>query len=154
MKHLSVTSRPKLTRPILLLLTSLLISACQGSKQQKVLVSEPDLNDAYLDRDVRDDVFYFVMPDRFHNGDSANDDGSKQHAISSGGLDKTSKWAFHGGDIKGLEQKLDYLQGLGITAIWMTPILRNKAVQKDGYGHHGYWTVDFTNLGPTLRDER
>ncbi len=100
----------------------------------------------YLTRDVRDDVFYFVMPDRFNNGDPSNDNGSDTYAISRGGLDVESKWAFHGGDIRGLEQKLDYLQGMGITAIWMTPILRNKAVQKDGFGHHGYWTVDFTQL--------
>ena len=63
-------------------------------------------------------------------------------------MDKTSKWAFHGGDIAGLEAKLDYLQGLGITSIWMTPILRNKAIQKDGFGHHGYWVVDFTEIDP------
>ena len=106
----------------------------------------PDTN--YLTRDVRDDVFYFVMPDRFNNGRPDNDEGSKKYAISRGGLDKTSKWAFHGGDVAGLEQKLDYLAGMGITAIWMTPILRNKAVQKDGFGHHGYWTVDFTQLDP------
>ncbi|MBX2846729.1 MAG: hypothetical protein KTR16_00300 [Acidiferrobacterales bacterium] len=102
----------------------------------------------YLTRDVRDDVFYFVMPDRFNNGLSDNDQGSDKYAISRGGLDKKSKWAFHGGDVVGLERKLDYLAGMGVTAIWMTPILRNKAVQKDGFGHHGYWTVDFTQLDP------
>ncbi|TQV81378.1 alpha-amylase [Exilibacterium tricleocarpae] len=86
------------------------------------------------------------MPDRFNNGNPDNDNGSKEHAISRGGLDVTSKWAFHGGDMQGLEQKLDYLKEMGITAIWMTPILRNKAVQDGGFAHHGYWIVDFTEI--------
>lgn len=102
----------------------------------------------YLERDITDEIFYFVMPDRFHNGKPQNDMGDPNTPISYGGLDKTSKWAFHGGDIVGLEAKLDYLQNLGITAIWMTPILRNKAIQKDGFGHHGYWVVDFTEIDP------
>lgn len=102
----------------------------------------------YLKRGIKDEIFYFVMPDRFHNGNPLNDAGDPAKPISFGGLDKTSKWAFHGGDISGLEAKLDYLQGMGITAIWMTPILRNKAVQKDGFGHHGYWVIDFTEIDP------
>ena len=102
----------------------------------------------YLSRDIQDEVFYFVMPDRFHNAKPENDEGDPSRPISFGGLDKTSKWAFHGGDIAGLEAKLDYLQGLGITSIWMTPVLRNKAIQKDGFGHHGYWVVDFTEIDP------
>jgi glycosidase len=102
----------------------------------------------YLQRDIQDEIFYFVMPDRFHNGKPENDMGDPNTPISYGGLDKTSKWAFHGGDMVGLEAKLDYLQNMGITAIWMTPVLRNKAVQKDGFGHHGYWVVDFTEIDP------
>ncbi|WP_395338056.1 alpha-amylase family glycosyl hydrolase [Ningiella sp. W23] len=102
----------------------------------------------YLERDITDEVFYFVMPDRFHNGKSENDMGDPETPISYGGLDTTSKWAFHGGDMVGVEAKLDYIQNLGITSIWMTPILRNKAIQKDGFGHHGYWVVDFTEIDP------
>ena len=100
------------------------------------------------DRDVRDDVFYFVMPDRFFNANPDNDMGATDIPISRGGLDITSKWAFHGGDMQGLEEKLDYLKGMGITAIWMTPILRNQAIQAGGFGHHGYWIVDFTEIDP------
>ena len=99
-------------------------------------------------RDVRDDVFYFVLPDRFNNANPDNDNGSKTLAESQGGLDVTSKWAFHGGDMQGIEAKLDYLQNLGITAIWMTPILRNQAIQNTGFGHHGYWILDFTQIDP------
>jgi len=107
----------------------------------------PPLSD-YLSRDVKDDIFYFVMPDRFHNATPDNDQGDPIRMISQGGLDKTSKWAFHGGDINGIEAKLDYIQGLGISAIWMTPLLRNLAIQQDGFGHHGYWVIDFTEIDP------
>lgn len=110
--------------------------------------SNIDTYSDYLHRDVRDDVFYFVLPDRFYNGNPENDQGSKVHNISAGGLEKTSRFGFHGGDIAGIEQKLDYLEGLGVTAIWMTPILRNKAIQDDGIAHHGYWIVDFTEIDP------
>jgi glycosidase len=102
----------------------------------------------YLTRNIQDEVFYFVMPDRFHNGKTYNDMGDKNRPISYGGLDPSSKWAFHGGDIAGLEAKLDYIQGMGVTAIWMTPLLRNRAIQPDGFGHHGYWVVDFTEIDP------
>jgi glycosidase len=102
----------------------------------------------YLERDISDEIFYFVMPDRFHNAKPENDMGDPNEPISYGGLDKSSKWAFHGGDLMGVEAKLDYLENMGVTSIWMTPILRNKAVQKDGFGHHGYWVVDFTQIDP------
>jgi len=105
-----------------------------------------DIYADYLTRDVRDEIFYFVMPDRFHNADPSNDNGSTTLAISRGGLDLSSSRAFHGGDMAGVEAKLDYLKNMGITSIWMTPILRNKADQYGGYAHHGYWIVDFTQI--------
>jgi len=104
----------------------------------------------YLTRNVQDEVFYFVMPDRFHNGNTDNDNGSKTIAISSGGLDKTHKGMYHGGDIQGLQQKLPYLKSLGISAIWLTPILRNQAMQAGTSGYHGYWVLDFTEIDPHL----
>jgi glycosidase len=50
--------------------------------------------------------------------------------------------------MRGVEAKLDYIQEMGVTAIWMTPLLRNKAIQSDGFGHHGYWVIDFTEIDP------
>ena len=111
-------------------------------------ITFPDIYSDYLNRDVRDDIFYFVMPDRFYNGDPQNDNGGDTLPISQGGYVIDSKFGFHGGDLKGLEKKLDYLKDLGISAIWMTPILRNKAIQWGGYAHHGYWIVDFTEIDP------
>ncbi|TRX58072.1 alpha-amylase family glycosyl hydrolase [Thalassomonas sp. M1454] len=104
----------------------------------------------YLERDIRDEVFYFVMPDRFQNGDTSNDNGSKTLVESQGGFDKTSKGHYHGGDIIGLKDKLPYLQEMGITSIWMTPIMRNQAVQGDSSGYHGYWVLDFSEIDPHL----
>jgi glycosidase len=105
----------------------------------------------YLNRDIRDDVFYFVLPDRFFNGDTSNDLGAKEIGnISHGGFDPTNKGMFHGGDLAGLTKKLPYLKNMGITAIWLTPILRNAAVQADSAAYHGYWILDFTEVDPHL----
>lgn len=111
-------------------------------------IESPAIYADYLNRDIRDDMFYFVLPDRFHNGNPDNDNGSKTIAISQGGYDPTSKWHFHGGDMQGLETKLDYLKDMGITAIWMTPILRNRAMQGSSSASHGYWILDFTQIDP------
>ena len=104
----------------------------------------------YSKRDIKDEVFYFVLPDRFSNGDTSNDNGSTTKTISQGGFDPSNKMAFHGGDLPGLTAKLPYLENLGITAIWLTPILRNQAVQGDITGYHGYWVLDFTEIDPHL----
>jgi glycosidase len=120
-------------------------AAKQVSKQGKAAALAP-----YLSRDIQDEVFYFVLPDRFNNGDPANDLGSKSKAISAGGFDPSDKGAYHGGDIRGLQQKLPYLDDMGISAIWLTPILRNQAVQNGVSGYHGYWVLDFTEIDPHL----
>jgi len=104
----------------------------------------------YSQRNIQDEVFYFVLPDRFDNGDKSNDLGSKTKTISRGGFDPKDKKMFHGGDLKGLTQQLSYIENLGITAIWLTPILRNQAVQGDISGYHGYWVLDFTEIDPHL----
>lgn len=104
----------------------------------------------YSKRTIQDEVFYFVLPDRFSNGDTSNDKGSKTKIISQGGFDPSNKMSFHGGDLQGLTAKLPYLENLGITAIWLTPILRNQAVQGDITGYHGYWVLDFTEIDPHL----
>lgn len=137
-----------------LLFTSLFgLTACganQGSQAPSKAELDSPFSEHYLTRDVRDDVFYFVMPDRFDNGDPSNDLGSKTIKISSGGFDPTSTGHYHGGDIKGLTKRLDYLKDMGISAIWLTPILRNQAVQGDSSGYHGYWPLDFTEIDPHL----
>ncbi len=78
--------------------------------------------------------FYFVMPDRFANGDTSNDQGGLTGSRLSTGYDPTDKGFYQGGDLKGLTKKLDYIKGLGTTAIWMAPIFKNQPVQGTGAG--------------------
>jgi len=105
---------------------------------------------------VTDQNFYFVMADRFQNGTAANDEGGLPPGTDEGesGFDPTGKGWYHGGDLKGLISELDYIHGLGTTAIWLTPSFKNKAVQdNDGFpsaGYHGYWITDFTQIDPHL----
>jgi alpha-amylase len=107
-----------------------------------------------LRQPVTDQNFYFVMADRFENGDTANDNGGLPPGTGAGqsGFDPTGKGWYHGGDLKGLTAKLDYIKDLGTTAIWLTPSFKNKAVQPEdrSAGYHGYWITDFTQIDPHL----
>ncbi|MBO9489331.1 hypothetical protein J7384_03050 [Endozoicomonas sp. G2_1] len=144
------------------------LSACGTDKEQVAeSASSPIMTQAatavkgkaselapYQERDFKDEVFYFVLPDRFYNADKSNDLGAKaddsKRALSRGGLDVTHKGMFHGGDLAGLTEKLPYLDNMGVTAIWLTPVLRNKAMQAGTSGYHGYWILDFTEIDPHL----
>ena len=102
---------------------------------------------------VTDENFYFVMADRFENGSTANDTGGISGGPNEHGFDPTHRGFYQGGDLKGLLDRIDYIQGLGTTSIWLTPSFKNKAVQlEDGpsAGYHGYWVTDFTQIDPHL----
>ncbi|RTE50681.1 pullulanase-type alpha-1,6-glucosidase [Actinobaculum sp. 352] len=98
--------------------------------------------------------FYFVLTDRFANGDSSNDTGGLDSDPLVSGYDPTNKGFYQGGDIAGLRERLDYIESLGTTAIWLTPSFKNQPVQGSGSdasaGYHGYWVTDFTQLDPHL----
>ncbi len=100
------------------------------------------------DRPASDEIIYFLLPDRFENGDRSNDRGGLSGDRLHTGFDPTSKGFFHGGDLKGLTARLDYIQALGATAIWLGPIYQNNPVQgargDESAGYHGYWITDFT----------
>lgn len=102
--------------------------------------------------DLTREQFYFVLPDRFANGDPANDRGGLTGTRLDTGFDPADKGFYQGGDLKGLTRKLDYIKGLGTTAIWMAPIFKNQPVQGTGKdasaGYHGYWITDFTQVDP------
>ncbi|HEY3131254.1 MAG TPA: alpha-amylase family glycosyl hydrolase, partial [Acidobacteriota bacterium] len=95
----------------------------------------------------QDDVIYLLMPDRFSNGDTGNDDPE----ISRGLLDRGKPRYYHGGDLQGVIDRLPYLKELGITAIWLTPICDNvnHLNTRERYenaaitDYHGYGAVDF-----------
>lgn len=103
-------------------------------------------------RPVEDDVIYFLLPDRFANGEPDNDRGGIHGGRLDHGFDPAHKGFFHGGDLAGLRKRLDYLEALGVTAIWLGPIYRNKPVQgapgAESAGYHGYWITDFTDVDP------
>ena len=108
----------------------------------------------YRARLPQDEVIYFLLPDRFENGDPTNDRGGLTGGRDKTGFDPTAKGFFHGGDLKGLTQRLDYVQSLGATAIWVGPVFKNKPVQgaagQQSAGYHGYWITDFTQVDPHL----
>lgn len=90
------------------------------------------------------DLIYLIMPDRFSNADTTNDHipGLRDQLV-----DRKNPFSRHGGDLKGVENKLDYLNELGITTIWMTPVVENDMplMQEWGglvAGYHGYWFTD------------
>jgi glycosidase len=108
----------------------------------------------YRARLPEDEVMYFMLPDRFENGDRSNDRGGLKGDRLKTGYDPTSKAFYNGGDLKGLTARLDYIQGMGVTAIWLGPIFKNKPVQgapgNESSGYHGYWVTDFTTVDPHL----
>lgn len=100
---------------------------------------------------------YFVMPDRYANGDPANDLGGASALRQLSGFDPTGSGWFHGGDLKGLtggctdpRTGLARVKALGFTGIWVTPAVVQQAVQGDSAAYHGYWGVDFTRVDPHL----
>ncbi|MFC0634838.1 alpha-amylase family glycosyl hydrolase [Brevundimonas balnearis] len=107
---------------------------------------------SFRERLPEDEVVYFVLPDRFENGDPANDRGGLTGDRLVTGFDPTHKGFYQGGDLAGLIRRLDYIQGLGATAIWLGPIYKNKPVQgapgAESAGYHGYWITDFTQVDP------
>lgn len=108
--------------------------------------------DAVRARPAAGELIYFLLPDRFENGDPANDRGGLKGDRLKTGFDPAAKGFYHGGDLKGLIQRLDYIKGLGATAVWVGPVFKNKPVQgapgQESAGYHGYWITDFTRVDP------
>ncbi|HET9459475.1 MAG TPA: alpha-amylase family glycosyl hydrolase, partial [Sphingomicrobium sp.] len=106
----------------------------------------------YRQRLPEDEIIYFVLPDRFENGDTANDRGGLSGDRLATGFDPAHKGYYHGGDLKGLIDRLDYIQGMGVTALWLAPVFKNKPVQgppgQESASYHGYWVTDFTQVDP------
>lgn len=86
---------------------------------------------------TRADIIYSIMVDRFDNGDTANDGNSRP---------KDPAW-YHGGDLQGIINRLDYLHDLGVTALWLSPIMAN-----DTGSYHGYKAVDYYAVNPYFGD--
>lgn len=90
------------------------------------------------------DALYLLMPDRFANGDTSND---QVQGMAPYKVDREHPDARHGGDLAGIEQHLDYFSELGVTALWFTPVLENNM---PGGSYHGYATTDYYRVDPRL----
>ncbi|MEM7274823.1 MAG: alpha-amylase family glycosyl hydrolase [Actinomycetota bacterium] len=105
----------------------------------------------FVDRSI-----YFVMTDRFENGDSSNDTGGLAGGPLEHGFLPTDRGFHHGGDLAGLIARLDYIAEMGFGAIWITPPFANRFVQGDGTiegsssSYHGYWQIDWDRIDPHL----
>ncbi|MEU4268967.1 carbohydrate binding domain-containing protein [Streptomyces sp. NPDC026092] len=96
-----------------------------------------------LGGDPRKDPIYFVLTARFNDGDSSNNRGGSQHTKSGNAANNDPMFR---GDFKGLVQKLDYIKGLGFSAVWITPVVLNRS----DYDYHGYHGYDFYKVDPRL----
>ncbi|MEO0712801.1 MAG: alpha-amylase family glycosyl hydrolase [Pseudomonadota bacterium] len=110
-----------------------------------------------VSRPASDEIVYFVIPDRFENGDPTNDKGGIEGDWQDHGYRPEHRAFYLGGDLKGLTSRLDYIKGLGATAIWLGPIYQNKAVQGppglQTSGYHGYWITDFMRVDAHLGED-
>ncbi|MBO3115662.1 alpha-amylase [Winogradskyella sp. DF17] len=135
---------------LILILISTMLSNCKDkpkSEDIKAHVEEPTVDNVPFD--WKGANVYFLLTDRFNNGDTSNDinfERTKETAVLRG---------FEGGDIKGVTQKVKegYFTDLGINAIWMTPIVEQiHGATNEGtgntYGFHGYWAKDWTAIDP------
>jgi alpha-amylase len=88
--------------------------------------------------DWRDEVIYQVLVDRFANGDRGND-----HLVNTGDLAR-----YQGGDWQGLIDRMGYFEELGVTTLWISPVVRNVETDANVDGYHGYWAQDFGDVNP------
>ena len=88
------------------------------------------------------DVIYLMMPDRFANGDMGNDKVEMKYPYT---VDRSNVSARHGGDLAGVKRHIDYLTELGVTALWMTPVLENDMGEGS---YHGYAATDYYKIDP------
>lgn len=101
--------------------------------------------------DWRDQIIYFIVTDRFKDGDISNNETRfKDNNPSTPLHDKTLMNRFHGGDLKGVVDNLGYIKDLGITSLWITPVVYNVREDNGGTGYHGYWAWDMTRMDPHL----
>jgi glycosidase len=90
------------------------------------------------------DFIYLAMPDRFSNGDTSND---RIPGMRDQSLNRDSIYLRHGGDLKGIINHLDYLQNLGVTALWLTPVIENDEPNRT---EHGYSFTNHFKIDPRL----
>lgn len=111
--------------------------------------TEPEIDLEFLytrDIEFRQETIYFIVVDRFHDGDPDNSEGPNPELYDPDSQDWGKYW---GGDLQGIIDKLDYLKNLGVTAIWLTPLFEQvEALFVNSAAIHGYWIRDFKRINP------
>ncbi|MBN2795559.1 MAG: alpha-amylase [Clostridia bacterium] len=151
-------------KKILILWIGLLLMGCQNTSNQPInnetivnnhiatnnqVIVENDEESVEFAYDVNnrsgkfsnEDLIYFIMVDRFKDGDDSND------YFSDSSDNPNQLKSYLGGDLQGVIDELDYIKGLGATTIWLSPIVKNEP-----YGYHGYWAEDFYAVDPHFGD--
>ena len=135
---MSIARKMKLHLPVTLVALAVALGAC-GDRPTSVTSDFEVTNNA---ADWREEVVYQMMVDRFANGDINNDQG-----VVPGDLGR-----YQGGDWQGVIDNIDYLTDLGVTSVWISPVVRNVESDAGFDGYHGYWTQDFLDVNPHFGD--
>ncbi len=122
-----------------------LLASCGGDKSDPLCCDPPPQPQQLLhvaSPEWQDQIVYFVMTDRFNDGDPSNNDQG------AGEFDPADGAKYSGGDLRGVEAKIDYIKGLGATAVWVTPPVANQWWDPlNNYGgYHGYWASNFMEV--------
>ena len=140
MRHQTTNKKPRARRARLgsICLAMLLTSGCVDPTEMETADAVRSVTVA----DWRDEIIYQIFVDRFADGDVNNNFN----------VDKTAMGSYHGGDWQGIIDKLGYLEALGVTALWISPVVKN--IESDaGFGsYHGYWTQNFLEVNPHFGD--
>jgi alpha-amylase len=123
--------------PLVLALCAMPTGACFNLDE----VEGPVQHKNYV-QDWRDEVIYQILVDRFANGDTSNDYRVVPYDPAK----------YHGGDWKGIEDRLDYIKALGVTTLWISPVVKNVESDAGIDGYHGYWAQDLTKTNPHFGD--
>lgn len=143
----SIISIGGLMKKIFMIIICCFLFSCQENLTENNVIATETLQDEVQVIPVdqsnfsSDDLIYFIMIDRFFDGNESN------NQFPDFSEDKSELKSYLGGDLQGIIQKLDYIKEQGATAIWITPVAKNEP-----YGYHGYWTEDFTSVDPHFGD--
>jgi len=127
----------KISKKLIVLLASIQLVSCVSTADVEGNIEITNHVD-----DWRDEVIYQLITDRFADGDVNNN-----HNVN-----KKSLTSWNGGDFQGIMDKVDYLKELGVTAVWISPIVKNVDSDAGIAGYHGYWTQDFKGVNPHFGD--
>ncbi len=125
----------------------IIIRSTAGTFKYALIARRAGKNSRFAQGVTASDFIYFLMPDRFSNGDERND---RIPGMRDQSLNRDSIFLRHGGDMQGVINHLDYLQGLGVTALWMTPVIENDMPDRT---EHGYAFTNHYKIEPRLGGE-